>query len=124
MNRNTWINFSLVFCLVGGAATQVLAKNQFAQDWRDYYPDSCQDLQDSTTMAQSCIICHSSGFGLNPYGNDYKENNQSFAAIESMDSDGDGRTNGEEINLDCTMPGDAIAPIDQNSWGNIKVLFR
>jgi len=61
---------------------------------------------------------------LNPYGQDFKEADRDFAAIESFDSDGDGRTNGEEILIDCTLPGDAISPADLNSWGNIKALYR
>jgi len=124
MNRNAWIKFSLVLCLVGAIAPQALALNRIAQDWRDQYPDSCQDLQDATTNAQSCIMCHTAGFNFNPYGQDLKDNDVDFVAIENMDSDGDGRTNGEEINIDCTLPGDAISPIEQGNWGNIKALFR
>ena len=47
-----------------------------------------------------------------------------FASIEGDDSDGDGRTNGEEINVDCTLPGDPASPVDQDSWGSLKALFR
>jgi hypothetical protein len=34
------------------------------------------------------------------------------------------RTNGEEINNDCTLPGDPVSPGDLNSSRSIKVLFR
>lgn len=124
MKKNAWIKFSLVLCLVGVSASQTLAYNSIGRDWIDQYPDACQELKDATTQAQDCRLCHIKGSNLNPYGRDLKENNEDFLAIEKMDSDGDGRTNGEEINLDCTLPGDAISPAEQNSWGNIKALFR
>ena len=124
MKLNILIKCSLVFCLVGISGTQVWAYTGIGSDWRDFYPDSCQDLQDATTSAQSCVLCHYTGFGLNPYGDDLKEAGMDFAAIESTDSDGDGRTNGEEINVDCTLPGDPASPVDQDSWGSLKALFR
>lgn len=124
MKLNYLIQFSLALCLVGLASTQVLAYTPYGQDWRDNYPDACQELQDATLRANNCIICHSAGFGLNPYGSDFKEANEVFADIEDMDSDGDGRTNGEEILNDCSLPGDAVSPADTDTWGGIKALFR
>ncbi len=124
MKKNTWIKFSLVLCLVGLSVPRALAFNGIGRDWRDQYPDACQELQDATTQAQDCRLCHTQEFNFNPYGKDLKENNNDFVAIENMDSDNDGRTNGEEINTDCTLPDDAISPAEQNSWGNIKALFR
>ncbi len=124
MKTNAWIKFSLVLCLVGFSVPQALAFNGIGRDWRDQYPDSCQELQDATTAVQDCRLCHTSGFGFNPYGKDLKENNNDFFGIEGLDSDGDGRTNGEEINIDCTFPGDAISPAELDSWGYIKALFR
>jgi hypothetical protein len=124
MKLNDLIKFSLVLCLVGITATPAMAYNSYGDNWRDYYPDSCQELQDATTNPMDCIMCHGAGFSLNPYGQDFKEADRDFAAIESFDSDGDGRTNGEEILIDCTLPGDAISPADLNIWGNIKALYR
>ncbi len=124
MKLNNLIKFSLVLCLVGITATPALAYTSFGSNWRNFYPDSCQELQDATTNALDCILCHGTEFSLNPYGQDFKEADLNFAAIESFDSDGDGRTNGEEILIDCSLPGDAISPADLNSWGNIKSLFR
>ena len=116
--------FSLILCFVGLSAGQGLAFDDIGADWRANYPDTCPELQDATTIAQNCIMCHTSGFGFNPYGQDLKDNNEDFALIESFDSDGDGRTNGEEINIDCTLPGDPTSPVEFDSWGSIKVLFR
>ena len=124
MKTKTVIQFSLVLCLVGLASTQALAFNGIARDWRDFYPDACQELQDATLNANNCVLCHTAGFGLNAYGVDVNDANNDFLSIEDLDSDGDGRTNGEEINLDCSLPGDAVSPADTDTWGGIKVLFR
>jgi hypothetical protein len=125
LKTNNLIKFSLALCLVGLAATQTLAFSGLGRDWRDFYPDACQELQDATTNAMDCVMCHlPPGNNLNPYGQDFNDAGRNFAAIESMDSDGDGRTNREEILIDCSLPGDPISPTDQDSWGSIKVLFR
>jgi hypothetical protein len=124
MKLNNLIKFSLVLCLVGISATQAVAYNSIGGNWRNNYPDACQELQDATTNAMGCVLCHTPGDGFNPYGQDLKDANRNFAAIESVDSDGDGRTNGEEILIDCTLPGDSISPLEVNSFGSIKVLFR
>lgn len=124
MKLNNLIKFSLVLCLVGLSASGALAYNGIGSAWRAFYPDSCQELQDATTNGQNCVLCHSSGFGLNGYGQDVKDADNDFGSIEGDDSDGDGRTNGEEINDDCTLPGDQASPVDLDSWGSVKVLFR
>ena len=125
MRTNDLIKFSLVLCLIGLTATQTLAYTGLGRDWRVNYPDACKELQDATTNAMDCVMCHQpSGFSLNPYGQDFDNAGRDFSAIESVDSDGDGRTNGEEILLDCSLPGDSISPADLDSWSNIKVLFR
>ncbi|MEN8006817.1 MAG: hypothetical protein ABFS42_07350 [Candidatus Krumholzibacteriota bacterium] len=124
MKTNQMIKFGTALCLLGLMAGQGLARNSIANDWRNFYPNSCQTLQDATTNGQSCILCHTAGFGLNPYAQDLLNADLNFAAIESLDSDGDGRTNGEEINVDCSLPGDPVSPVDNDSWGGIKVLFR
>lgn len=124
MKSNYVVKFSLVLCLVGLASTQALAYNGIGRDWRNNYPDTCQDLQDATQNANDCVLCHTGGFGLNSYAEDLKDANLVFADIEDMDSDGDGRTNGEEILIDCTFPGDMVSPADTDTWGSIKALFR
>jgi hypothetical protein len=58
----------------------------------------------------SCQTCHTSAGGtksnVNQYGNDWAAANHDFAAVEGLDSDGDGFTNIDEIKA-LTFPGDA-----------------
>jgi hypothetical protein len=60
------------------------------------------------TSLQACDLCHTASIpNLNPYGAAYKANGRSTAAfglIESLDSDGDGFTNIQEISS-LTFPG-------------------
>ncbi|MDA8123715.1 MAG: hypothetical protein M0009_00805 [Deltaproteobacteria bacterium] len=65
------------------------------------------------TSIASCVLCHPSGGGnnasnLNSYANDYVNSGYSFAAIQNLDSDGDGFTNIAEITA-RTFPGDAAS---------------
>lgn len=87
----------------------------FLADWRDVYPDSRSD-------DINCQLCHQSvegdepwnayGFAVRFYylqnGNDQIA---AFHSVESMDSDGDGRTNLEEIN-DDDQPGWKPGPVN------------
>jgi len=61
------------------------------------------------TRIDSCSLCHTSSIpSLNPFGTAYKSNGRSLAAlaaIEGLDSDGDGSTNLQEITA-LTFPGD------------------
>ncbi len=59
------------------------------------------------TVLSTCILCHSdtTSYARNPYGNDFAAAGHSFPAIESMDSDGDGWSNIQEIRA-LTFPGD------------------
>jgi len=119
---NLWpagLALAAVMLVIGPPAA--MAFGSIADDWQAEYPDACQDLQDA---AVSCNLCHATGFALNPYGSDLADNGRDFAVIEPLDSDGDGRTNLQEIMLDCTLPGDAAAPVDDATWSNIKTLFR
>jgi hypothetical protein len=117
------VTTSLALCLIGLSVGQANAFNGISRDWRDQYPDVCPTL---TTASQACTLCHMDGSNdLNPYGDDVKAASYDFLSIEGTDSDGDGRTNGQEINLDCTLPGDASSvPADEVQWGQIKALFR
>lgn len=57
------------------------------------------------TPLDSCSLCHTSVPARNPYGEDFRRLGHNFAAIESLDSDGDGYSNIVEINAH-TFPGD------------------
>lgn len=59
------------------------------------------------TRLDSCGLCHNlPQYGFNPYGRDYRRAQEDFAAIEELDSDGDGFTNIAEIEA-LTFPGDS-----------------
>ncbi|MFO0752419.1 MAG: S-layer homology domain-containing protein [Thermodesulfovibrionales bacterium] len=62
----------------------------------------------SGTALSSCTVCHapSGPPDLNPYGNDFLNSGFTLSSIESLDSDGDGSSNMEEITA-RTFPGDA-----------------
>ena len=68
------------------------------------YPNASSSLK-------TCTVCHTSTGGsapTNPYGKAYGNNGHSFAAIASLDSDGDGFSNVTEINAGY-FPGDAAS---------------
>lgn len=56
-----------------------------------------------------CQTCHTAAGGsaenVGPYGQDFAKNNHDFAAVEGLDSDGDGFSNIDEIKAE-TFPGD------------------
>ncbi len=57
------------------------------------------------TVLDTCSTCHSNTPSLNPYGSALSGAGDNFAAIENLDSDGDGFTNIQEIKA-LTFPGD------------------
>ncbi len=57
------------------------------------------------TALNTCSVCHTTAPDLNPYGNDFLASGHDFAAIETLDSDGDGFNNLAEIQA-RTFPGD------------------
>lgn len=120
--KKNWIVWCLTLCLMVTTAGQGLAFNGIATNWKNTYPDVCATL---TAAANDCTLCHSTGFGLNSYGVDLNNAGLNFASIEGDDSDGDGRSNLQEITLDCTLPGDASSvPVDPNTWESIKALYH
>jgi hypothetical protein len=112
----------LALCLVGLSGTQSLAYRPIANAWKAQYVDVCPDL---LAAADDCSLCHQPNMDRNPYGSDVAQANENFLAIEGLDSDGDGRTNGQEINQDCTLPGDSDSvPVSLTTWSHIKALYR
>ena len=64
-----------------------------------------------------CIACHhdSSARSFNPFGQAFFDNDMVFdAALEALDSDGDGATNGEELRASP-----ATSPGDPSSWPGV-----
>ena len=98
--------FFLALAFTGAAINPAHAKNQYTTDFNDYYGTNGTDR--GSTMG-SCITCHvnpDGKGGINSYGNHYKSYGRNFAAIEALDSDGDGFSNIDEISAD-TWPGNA-----------------
>ena len=103
------------------------AKKDYTTDFNTYY--GTDGAEGGTTMG-TCTTCHKNPDGKggeNPYGTHFKAYARSFAAIEPLDSDGDGYSNIDEIIAD-TWPGDAGStpgPIAQppvaNAGGEITV---
>ncbi len=90
----------LVFSLVTGVEAK--PKPGFLPAFESTYPDAVGSRIDS------CTLCHNiqgSEYKLNPYAKQWKED-QDFIAINSLDADGDGYTNLEEIQA-RTFPGNA-----------------
>jgi len=64
--------------------------------------------QVENTELNDCVVCHSSGTDLNPYGEDYLAQGRTMDAlmlIENIDSDDDGVANKVEIDV-ALEPGD------------------
>jgi hypothetical protein len=99
----------------------VQANEGISEIWQlDYADFACSMILEA---AANCSLCHTTPPGTNPYGQDIAENGFGWFVIEPLDSDGDGRTNGEEIYNDCTLPGDEVSPVEANSWSHIKALY-
>jgi hypothetical protein len=100
MNNNLIAVVLLVTIILLGSPI-VTARPAYLEAFNQQY-----DIED--TKLDACLTCHNSpngGGSRNPYGVAYSENDRDFASIETMDSDGDGFTNLEEINA-LTFPGD------------------
>jgi len=98
------------------------ATSSLRNAWKAAYPGACQTLVDA---ANSCVLCHTDVPDVNAYGSAVAGIGTNFVAIGGIDSDGDTRTNAQEI-ADCTLPGDptSAVPVDPDSWGLIKAIYR
>jgi len=94
------------------AAAVMLAGYSAAYAVSGYRTDFINLYGTATSVLNTCELCHippgQSNNNLNGYGSDYAANGYSFAAIEPLDSDGDGFTNITEINA-RTFPGNAAS---------------
>lgn len=120
MRKWTTITLTLTAVLAFGLGT-ALGSGDIRDGWQLVYPDVCSELVDA-----GCNLCHGSGLSLNDYALDYLDNGQDWLAIEDLDSDGDTVSNGQEINVDCTLPGDptSVTANDEYTWGSIKALYN
>jgi hypothetical protein len=96
--------FLVALVFTAGTFSIAYAKKPFTDDFNALYGTNGTDK--GTTMG-SCITCHNTlnGSGYNPYGLDFLINGKNYAAIEALDSDGDGFDNLTEI-IDDAFPGD------------------
>jgi len=132
MNKKMTITILLAICLLSSLPNLAGATSGIRNAWQNYY-DPCPTL-----VTANCAVCHPSTKALtfNAYGsalltrigNQGMSNDAAFLDAESVDSDGDGYTNGQEIVVDCTLPGDdgshgVVADVP-SSWGQVKALFR
>lgn len=87
--------------LLSLTAINAEAKMGFKKKFTAQYPKS---------SLSGCVTCHNNedepgDSGLNAYGEDLNAASLNFKAIEAKDSDGDGKSNLDEINAG-TLPGD------------------
>jgi len=120
--------------LLAGVGWKVTATPSVPDFWSDVYPTACNELKLSAHQPQGCVLCHTSGGSptdLNPYAVDIKSVHDrggtwsaAIEAVEADDSDGDGFSNIDEILTNCTFPGDGTSPVEEQTWGMIKALYR
>jgi hypothetical protein len=107
-NKNSFKSFlmvALVLVLTAAAINTANAKDKYTIDFNAYY--GTDGTNGGTTMG-SCMTCHVDLYGnggINSYGTQWKAYGHNFAAVESLDADGDGFLNIDEIITD-TWPGD------------------
>ncbi len=120
MTRKLLMTTLVVATSVALLTGTAFADNDIKDEWLGIYVDVCPEL---ITAANTCVLCHTTIPTLNPYGGDYSGD---WVAIEGTDSDGDTVNNGQEIIVDCTLPGDptSVTPNDDLTWGAIKALYN
>lgn len=132
MRTNGIISFCLALCLLVGLSGTAHATSSIKNAWQNYY-NPCATLTNA-----NCTVCHPSTKALtyNSYGSALRtrindqgmSNNAAFVDAEGIDSDGDGYTNGQEIVIDCTFPGDAAShgavANEASTWTQVKALYR
>ncbi|MGC8781918.1 MAG: multiheme c-type cytochrome, partial [Anaerolineae bacterium] len=83
-----------------GRPAPAQAKSSYLAAFISAYPAA------AGSKLESCNLCHTASIRtLNPFGTDYRRLGHNFAAIENLDSDGDGAANLAEIAAH-TWPGD------------------
>lgn len=122
MNALRTVLVLLAIGVIGLPPGTVRATQGMATTWQsDYAETACAMV---LAAAADCSLCHTAVPALNPYGQDVFDFGFGWFVIEPRDSDGDGRTNREEITIDCSLPGDATSPLEATSWSRIRALYR
>ena len=100
-HRKNRFRIFLAMALTLGALASAYAVSSYLDTFNSTYKAT------STDPIRTCSVCHSSSGppARNPYGAAFAGAGRSFSSIESLDSDGDGFTNIQEI-LAGTYPGD------------------
>ena len=94
------LSIALMFMVLLASSGIAQATSSFWVKFGTAYPAA------KGSSIDTCTLCHASMPSLNSYGSDYAAGGFSFQGIASMDSDGDGFTNVQEINA-LTFPGNA-----------------
>lgn len=101
-----WLTLALL--LAAGSASPASATSSYLANFRTHYESAAGSRIDA------CGLCHSNVPDLNGYGSAFDGAGRAFAAIEGLDSDGDGADNLTEI-LALTFPGNAADTPAQSS---------
>lgn len=121
MRKSQCVVMCVFLCLFLLSGSGVKASEGLAAAWQmDYGESACPML---LAAAQDCTLCHTSIPAVNSYGQEIVNFGFGWFVIEGLDSDGDGRTSGEEIYSDCSLPGDIASPAESSSWSRIKALY-
>jgi hypothetical protein len=113
-------------------AFDAFATPTIQRKWFNTYPEACGFL---VAAANECSLCHTLLPNGDPtalfkhnnrYGMAIAANGYDIKATEPIDSDLDGRTNGQEIKHDCTLPADprSVVPVSSTTWSVLKARFR
>lgn len=85
----------LMVCVIAMSVLAVVATSALATP--GYLKRFNAKYHTAGTRLNSCKVCHTSPPTLNPYGQAFAKSGFNFAAIERLDSDGDGISNIKEI---------------------------
>jgi len=121
MRKSLSVLMCLCLCLLLLPFGSARATEGLSEAWQlDYADFACSIILEA---AANCFLCHTAFPAMNPYGQDIVDFGFGWFALDGVDSDGDGRLNGDEIYDDCTLPGDAASPTEMTTWSRVKALY-